>query len=79
MGFFWNPLFAPHNCKTRGEINRITDKYILENINKRGCIVEVGFLSNQEDLKDLKNPDYQRNIGYAIAIGINQYLNDLMQ
>lgn len=64
---------------TKREINRITDKYILENINKRGCIVEVGFLSNQEDLKDLKNPDYQRNIGYAIAIGINQYLNDLMQ
>lgn len=61
------------------EINRITDKYILENINKKGCIVEVGFLSNQDDLKLLKNSDYQRNIGYAIAVGINLYLNDFMQ
>lgn len=56
--------------------NRLTNKYILENVNGIGCIVEVGFLSNIKDLKMLKNLDYQRNISYAIAIGIDEFINN---
>ena len=61
---------------TDREAHRLTNKYILENIDLVGCIVEVGFLSNPNDLKQLKNKDYQRNISYAIALGINEYLNN---
>lgn len=59
---------------TNREAHRITNKYILENIDLIGCIVEVGFLSNQNDLSQLKNLEYQRNISYAIAIGINEFI-----
>lgn len=61
---------------TNREVNRIQNKYILENTSKIGCIVEVGFLSNPHDLKLLKDLDYQRNIGYAIALGINDFIHN---
>lgn len=54
----------------------IKEKYLLINTKTQGCIVEVGFLSNQEELQLLKNSDYQRKIANAIAIGIVSYLND---
>ena len=62
---------------TNREVNRLTNKYILENVHGIGCIVEVGFLSNCNDLEQLKDLDYQRNISYAIAIGIDNYINNI--
>lgn len=36
-------------------------------------IVECGFLSNPQDLKNLKDTDYQRRMAFAIAAGILNY------
>lgn len=55
--------------------NKIQDKYILENMQIPGCLVEVGFLSCNEELILLKDHDYQKQMAYAIAIGINDYLS----
>ena len=36
----------------------ITNKYIVDNITKTGCLVEVGFLSNLEESIKLNSDDY---------------------
>ncbi len=54
----------------------IKEKYLLINTKTQGCIVEVGFLSNKDELQLLKNSEYQRKIANAIAIGIVSYLNN---
>lgn len=61
---------------TTRSAHELEDKYILDNINSHGCIVEVGFLSNKEELEFLKNRDYQKNMAYAIALGIIEYLEN---
>ena len=61
---------------TNREINKLTNKYILENVNKIGCIVEVGFLSNNNDLNLLKNKVYRKRMALAIALGINDFINN---
>lgn len=52
----------------------ITDKYIIENTNKTGSLVEVGFLSNDKELELLTSKTYQDLIAYCIYIGIIDYL-----
>ena len=61
---------------TNREINKLTNKYILENVNKIGCIVEVGFLSNNNDLNLLKDKVYRKQMALAIALGINDFINN---
>lgn len=53
----------------------IEEKFLLENTKKTGCIVEVGFLSNPEELKKLKDKVYQQKIAMAIGIGIMTYMS----
>lgn len=54
----------------------IEEKFLLVNTSKTGCIVEVGFLSNPEELKKLKDKVYQQKIAMAIGVGIMSYLNE---
>ena len=53
----------------------ITDKYLTDNIYTNGCIVEVGFLSNDFEEKKLQDDNYQSLIAYAIYLGILNYLD----
>jgi N-acetylmuramoyl-L-alanine amidase len=53
----------------------ITDKYLIDNVDKVGCLVELGFLSNPEEAKLLQETFYQERIAYAIYLGIISYLN----
>lgn len=53
----------------------ITNKYLIDNANKCGCLVEVGFLSNYEELNLLIKDDYQQLISYAIYLGIINFLS----
>ena len=48
----------------------IDSLYILKSINKPGCIVECGFMSNPEELEKLLQKEYQLKIAYAIYDGI---------
>ncbi len=52
----------------------IIDKYITDNIKHPGCLVEVGFLSNMEEEKNLLNEFYQNKVAYSIYLGILEYL-----
>ncbi len=54
----------------------ITDKYLVDHATKTGCLVEVGFLSNLTDLKNLQNPAYQDELVTMITLGIISYLGE---
>ena len=47
--------------------------YVLKGNEIPSVLVECGFLSNKEEAKNLKNPDYQRMIAWGIFCGISQY------
>lgn len=50
-----------------------TNIYVLYNATKPAVMVECGFVSNQNELSQLKNSEYQGNMALSIAIGIVNY------
>ena len=58
---------------TEREAHRLTNKYILENIDLVGCIVEVGFLSNPNDRYLLRQDKYQYKICNSIKEALIKY------
>lgn len=59
---------------TTRKAKSITDKYLIDNCKNNGCLVEVGFLSNDEEKELLSSSTYQEQLAYCIYIGIIQYL-----
>ena len=53
----------------------IENKYIIDKTTIPACIVECGFLSNEEDLSNLKTKKYQEKIAWGIYTGIMDYFN----
>lgn len=51
------------------------DKYLFWNVKVPIVIVECGFLSNDEDEKNLQNFAYQHLIASAVARGVNAFLS----
>lgn len=49
--------------------------YLLYYAKKPAVLVECGFITNPEELKELKSSEYQRKMAFSIAIGIVEYLN----
>ena len=49
------------------------DAYLLYYAKSCAVIVECGFLSNAEDLKNLKNDEYQSKLAFSILKGILDY------
>lgn len=52
-----------------------TDYYLLKNTTKTAVIVECGFLSNSEEAGKLCDKTYQRQVAWAIAQGVEEYLS----
>ncbi|PLS15577.1 N-acetylmuramoyl-L-alanine amidase CwlD [Bacillus sp. M6-12] len=50
--------------------------YILRNAKKPGALVEVGFLSNPEDRKNLMDDAYQESVAASIYTGILKYFTE---
>lgn len=50
-----------------------TDIFLLYNATKPTVMVECGFISNEQELHDLKNDDYQLKMALSIAVGIINY------
>lgn len=50
-----------------------TSVYLIYNANKPACLVECGFLSNREEADKLKDSEYQKQIAYCIALGVQKY------
>lgn len=51
-----------------------TEIYLLYHSKIPSVMVECGFMSNRNDMTDLKNQDYQRVLAFSIADGITNYL-----
>ncbi len=64
-------LLQPDNTRElkKGDSNI----YLLDKASRPVVLVECGFLSNDAELQKLKNPDYQRQMAFAVAGGILQY------
>ncbi len=54
---------------------KLENIYLLERVNKRGCLVEVGFISNEHELALLKDYSYQYTVANAICMGVVDYLS----
>lgn len=52
------------------------DFYVLENTDMTAILVEIGFLSNATDRKNLTNADYQQMLAEELAKGILATLED---
>ncbi len=50
-----------------------TDVYLIYNAKTTAVLCECGFLSNKEELKKLKNPEYQKQVAFCIYSGILDY------
>lgn len=49
--------------------------YLLYYAKKPAVLVECGFISNPEENRKLKTPEYQKQVAFAVACGIMRYLN----
>lgn len=54
----------------------IKDIYIIENVEIPTTIVECGFLSNENELKNLQQDGYQEKLAWGIYNGIIEFLNE---
>ena len=50
----------------------MTGKYLLDHVDIPGCLIEVGFITNMEDLNNLTNETYIDNLAMLISISINE-------
>lgn len=64
-------LIQPQNKRVNKKATSST--YLLHNATIPAVLVECGFLSNNNDLQNLKNAEYQRNMAFSIFCGINEY------
>ena len=56
---------------------KLTDVYLLKNVNIPSVIVECGFLSNSKEEKMLKDETYQSKVAMSIYLGINEYFSNV--
>lgn len=54
---------------------KLTDVYLLKNVNIPSVIVECGFLSNSKEEKLLSDKEYQSKVAFSIYSGICEYFN----
>ena len=61
---------------TNRSAHSLRDKFLLDNVKKVGCLTEVGFLSNPNEESLLKSDSYQKDVAYAIYLGIINYFSN---
>lgn len=52
-----------------------TQIYLLYHTQSTAVMVECGFMSNKAEMKKLKDEEYQKEIAFAILMGINDYIS----
>ena len=48
----------------------------MQNVKKPGALVEIGFLSNPEEAKQLAKPKYQDKIAASVYKGVLRYFTE---
>lgn len=61
-----------HLGSTR-EAKVLTKQRVLKMCEQPACTVEVGFLSNPREAAKLKDPEYRRQVAWAIFVGLAKY------
>lgn len=51
------------------------DYFVLRETENTGVLVEVGFITNPEDNRLIKDSEYQKRIAIAISEGIKKYID----
>ncbi len=67
----------PNNKRTVKKATR--DIYLLFNATVPAVIIECGFLSNSNDLDNLKQKNYRNELAFSILCGIMNYNDDLQE
>lgn len=66
--------YLNNNLKTNREIKEIpTSTYMYKKLEKRGVLIECGFLSNTEERNKLVTEEYQREVAKVIAQAVVDY------
>lgn len=63
------------NLGTKRKLKRVSDLYMYRVIDRVGVLLEVGFISNDNERYILKKKYYQEKISRAIATGVINYFN----
>lgn len=63
------------DLKTDREIKEIKDIYLNRNVKRPGVLLEVGFISNNNERYLLRQEDYQLKLSKSIIKGIINYFN----
>ena len=50
--------------------------YLLEKSSATAVLIECGFLSNSEELKNLSDKEYQKQLSFSIVCGIIEYMKE---
>ncbi len=58
------------------EAKEIKGKYLLDHTSVTGCLVELGFLTNQIDLNRLTNIEQLKETMFMVYLGIIEYLEE---
>lgn len=53
----------------------IKNKYLVDRVNVVGCLLELGFLSNPNDVEKLTNEIYIKDMALLVYLGIVEYLD----
>lgn len=64
-----------NNLKSNRKYKKIDTVFMLKNTTRPGVLMEVGFLSNNNERYLLKQDDYQIKISNTITSGIIRYFN----
>lgn len=78
-------FLASEMQKALGEVLKNTDReyradnriYLVKNAENKGILVEIGFLSNDEERQLLQNKKYQEKVAFALYQGITNGLENL--
>lgn len=62
---------------TTRKAKEVKTLYLFKNVTKPGVLVEIGFLSNPDEARDLNNPHYQDKVAYVLFLGIIKCINNL--
>ncbi|MDN5389623.1 MULTISPECIES: N-acetylmuramoyl-L-alanine amidase CwlD [Bacillus] len=66
-----------HNLEnTTRKAKRIHGIYLMQNVKKPGALVEIGFLSNPKEAKQLATPKYQDKIAASVYKGVLRYFTE---
>ncbi|MBQ5717037.1 MAG: N-acetylmuramoyl-L-alanine amidase, partial [Clostridia bacterium] len=72
-------VFLIYNAKKRRRCRVLSpctdDVFLIYNAKVTAVLIECGFLSNRDDLVNLKNEEYQMKLAFAISSGLNNYIN----